>query len=111
VAARDPEHKVVIYTVEGTGSPVVVTGAQPGEEPYQWTADGKSLLVGHNEIPSRVFTVNVATNERKFLRAYSPADATGLFGSNAPTFSTDLKSYVYSYQRMTSDLYIVEGLK
>jgi hypothetical protein len=40
-----------------------------------------------------------------------PADPTGLFGNASPTFSSDLKSYVYSYQRITSDLYIVDGLK
>jgi hypothetical protein len=27
------------------------------------------------------------------------------------SFSFNLKSYVYGYQRITSDLYIVEGLK
>jgi Tol biopolymer transport system component len=111
IAARDPEGRMVVYPADGQGNPTVVSAAQPDEEPYQWTADGKTLLVGHSEIPARVFTVNLTTNERKLLRAYTPADATGLFGSNAPTFSADLKSYVYSYQRMTSDLYIVDGLK
>ncbi|MBV9340799.1 MAG: hypothetical protein JO159_07905 [Acidobacteria bacterium] len=28
-----------------------------------------------------------------------------------PQFSRDLKSYVYTYERITSDLYVVDGLK
>lgn len=28
-----------------------------------------------------------------------------------PTFSSDLKGYVYSYSRITSDLYVLDGLK
>ncbi len=39
------------------------------------------------------------------------ADATGLIGNAAPLFSADLKSYVYTYERITSDLYIVDGLR
>jgi hypothetical protein len=38
-------------------------------------------------------------------------DPTGLLDSAPPDFSRDLKSYVYSYTRITSDLYIAEGMK
>src|SRR5438034_5253891 len=48
---------------------------------------------------------------RRVLKAFMPADPTGLFGNGSPTFSSDLKSYVYNYQRITSDLYVVDGLK
>jgi hypothetical protein len=30
---------------------------------------------------------------------------------SSPLFAPDLKSYVYSYTRIASDLYVVEGLK
>ena len=36
---------------------------------------------------------------------------TGLFDLSPPNLPLDLKSYVYSYNRITSELYIVEGLK
>ncbi len=77
----------------------------------QWTPDGKTLLVGRREVPARVFTINLASGERKLMQSFTPAAPTGLFGDASPTFSADLKSYVYSYQRITSDLYIVDGLK
>ncbi|HXZ42613.1 MAG TPA: hypothetical protein VEG68_17880, partial [Terriglobales bacterium] len=72
---------------------------------------GKAVLVGARGVPVRVFTINLATKERKLFRAFMPADPTGLFSNAAPNFSVDLKSYVYTYQRITSDLYVVDGLK
>jgi eukaryotic-like serine/threonine-protein kinase len=110
VAALDPDGVVTLYPVEG-GNPQPVHGAEPNEEPLQWTPDGNSLLVGRREVPARVFVLNLKTGERKLFKSFMPADATGLFGNAAPSFSFDLKSYVYAYQRITSDLYIVDGLK
>ncbi len=110
VAARDPEGGITIYPVNGD-KPMVVPNTEPGDEPQQWTPDGKSLLVGHREVPARVYTINLATKERKLLRTFAPADSTGLFANATPTFSSDLKGYVYVYQRMLSDLYVVDGLK
>src|SRR5580700_1587715 len=110
VAARDPEGNLTIYPVAG-GKPVPVVNSQPGEETVQWTPDGGSLLVGRREVPARVFQINLATKERKLLKSFMPADPTGLFGNATPEFSRDLKSYVYNYERITSDLYVVDGLK
>jgi len=110
VAARDSDGNITIYPVGG-GKPLQVPNAQPGEEPVHWTSDGKALLVGARGVPVRVFTINLATKERKLLKSFMPADPTGLFGNAPPDFSRDLKSYVYTYQRITSDLYVVDGLK
>ena len=110
VAATAPDGTVTIYPVSG-GQPVPVPSTQAGEEPVQWTADGNSLLVARRELRDRVFVVNLASGERKYFGSFMPADPTGLFGNTAPYFSTDLKSYVWTYQRITSDLYVVEGLK
>ena len=110
VAAQDPEGKITIYPI-GEGTPVVVPSVQAGDVPVQWTPDGKSLLVGRREVPSTIFTIDLATGQRKLLKSFSPADPTGLFSNAPPGFSRDLKSYVYTYQRITSDLYVVDGLK
>ena len=110
MAARDPDGKITIFSVDG-GKPISVPNIQPGEEPVQWTTDGKELLVGRREIPARVFLINLTSGERKLMQSFMPADPTGLFGNATPNFASDLKSYVYSYQRITSDLYIVDGLK
>jgi Tol biopolymer transport system component len=110
VAARDPDGNIAIYPIAG-GESSLVPGTQPGEEPVQWTPDGKALLVARREVPVRVFEITLASKKRTLLQSFTPADPTGLFGNAAPSFSRDLKSYVYAYQRITSDLYIVDGLK
>jgi len=110
VAAQDPEGLITIYRV-ADGNPVKVPSVQTGDVPIQWTPDGKSLLVGRREVPTRVFSIDLVTGQRKLFRSFSPADATGLFSNAPPDFSRDLKSYVYTYQRITSDLYIVDGLR
>jgi hypothetical protein len=94
-----------------SGSPSPVPGTQAGDEPIQWTADGKSLLVGREEVSNRVFLIDLATGQRKLLKAFSAPDTTGLIDSAPPIFSRDLKAYAHSYMRILSDLYVVEGLK
>lgn len=110
VAARDPEGGISIYPV-AAANPVRVPNVNPGEDPVHWTPDGKSLFVGNSDIPTNVFVIDVATGQRKLYKSFTLADPTGLFDLAPPSFSSDLKSYVYSYNRITSDLYIVEGLK
>ena len=43
------------------------------------------------------------------VQTFSPEDPTGLYDSAPPNFLLDLKSYVYSHTRITSDLYIAMG--
>jgi eukaryotic-like serine/threonine-protein kinase len=110
VAALDPSGMPVIYDVDG-GPPTVIPSVQPGELPVEWTAHGKSLLVGGREIPTRVFIINLSTKQRELFKSFTSPDPTGLVDNSPPNFSRDLESYVYGYTRITSDLYIVDGLK
>jgi Tol biopolymer transport system component len=110
VAARDPEGRISIYPL-ASSDPIHVPNVNPGEDPVQWTPDGKGLFVGNSNIPSSVFVIDLASGQRKPYKSFTLADPTGLFDLAPPSFSRDLKSYVYSYNRITSDLYIVEGLK
>jgi len=110
VAAQDPQGKITIYPVDSEAA-VPVPSVQPGDVAIQWTLDGKVLLVGRREVPARVFTIDLASGQRKPFKTFSPADPTGLFANQPPQFSRDLKSYVYTYLRITSDLYVVDGLK
>jgi serine/threonine protein kinase len=110
VAALDPERKAIVYDVAG-GPPVFVPGALDGDEPIQWTVDGKGLVVGRTEIPNRVFTIDMTNGQRKVMKTFSSLDPTGLLDNARPSFSPDLKSYVYTYSRITSDLYVLDGLK
>jgi len=110
VAALDFQGRAVIYDVAG-GPPSFVAGTVEGDEPVRWTVDAKSLLVGRAEIPNRVFMINLADGKRTLFKAFSTIDPTGLVDNAPPVFSRDLKAYIYPYTRITSDLYVVDGLK
>ena len=110
VAAVGPEGKISIYDVAG-GNALSVPGTQDGEEPLQWTADGKGLLVARQEISGRVFLVDLASGQRRLFKSFATPDPIGLIESSPPIFARDLKAYTHSYMRIMSDLYVVEGLK
>jgi eukaryotic-like serine/threonine-protein kinase len=110
VVALDPDGKPTIYQV-ADGKATLIPGALPGENGVQWTQDEKSLLLGRVGLPNEVFLIDLATGGRKLFHTYTLSDTAGLVDTAPPNLSADLKSYVYSYTRITSDLYVVEGLR
>jgi hypothetical protein len=110
IAALDPEGKPVIYDVAG-GSASPIPGVQEGDEPIQWTPDGKKRLAGAHQDPESRFYRQFETGQRKLFKAFLPLDPGGLLDNAPPNFSRHLKSYVYRYSRLNSDVYIVDGLK
>ncbi len=100
--------KGLIQLPTGPGDSRIISS---GDVPAQWTPDGKSLLVSGSDVPARVFMIDVLAGKGKLFGTYAPADPTGLTPLSSPNYSRDLKSYVFAYSRITSDLYIVDGLK
>jgi hypothetical protein len=80
--------------------------------PTGWSADGREIFViVRGQIPAQVFRVDIATGKRTLWKALEPADSAGIDTLGRVLLSSDNKSYVYSYVRTLSDLYLVEGLK
>jgi hypothetical protein len=69
------------------------------------------FVIQRGEVPARVFRVNVVTGKRELWKSMEPADSAGIDTIGRVNLSRDTKSYVYSYVRTLSDLYLVEGLK
>jgi hypothetical protein len=109
VAALDPERRPTIYEV-ATGKATPIPGAVDGDEPNHWV-DEKHILIGRAEIPRRIFSIDISTGKRTLFKTIYPADPIGLAGDLGPIFSLDLKSYVYFYSRVLSDLYVFDNLK
>ena len=109
VAALDPNRHPVVYNV-ATGKATLIPGVLDGDEPVQWI-DDKHIIVGRTEVPVHVFAIDLSTGKRTPFKTFSPMDPTGLIDNAPPNFSADLKSYIYSYSRITSDLYVLDGLK
>ena len=45
------------------------------------------------------------------IREVAPADRTGVLRGMGAALTDDTKSYAYGYQRMTSQLFVVEGAR
>ena len=111
VAATGSDGKVYLFPVGG-GDPKLLAGAQPGEFPTAWSADGHSLfLITHAQIPAQVFRLDVTTGQRSFWKSLEPADSAGIDTIRGVLVGDNEKAYVYGYSRTLSDLYLVQGLK
>jgi eukaryotic-like serine/threonine-protein kinase len=111
VEGVDAEGRRMLYPLDG-GDPRPIPGVQPGESLVGFSSDSKSVLV-HNfaGLPSTITRVDLATGKRTEWKQIFPADAAGVDAIGGIAITPDEKSYVYSYSRTLSDLYVVDGLR
>ena len=111
VAAMLSGGPAVISPVEG-GDPRPVAGSVAGDNPAIWSSDGRALFVVVKAAPgARIDRIDIATGQRTTVRSLMPADRAGLLDIGFILLSTDARSYVYSYRRILSTLYQVDGLR
>jgi WD40 repeat protein len=108
VAAIDRADAVWICNLSGD-APTRIHGVEAGELPVEWSADGQWLYVGRmrsNRV--KVYRVNLKTGARELWREIVPADPAGMeiYGV---LMTPDATTLGYTYKRLTSDLYVVDG--
>jgi eukaryotic-like serine/threonine-protein kinase len=111
VADTGPDRKIYLFPVAGR-EPRLVPGVESEEYPTGWSSDGRELFVIHRgQIPAQVTRIDIATGKRTLWKSLEPADSAGIDTIGRVMLSRDAKSYVYSYVRTLSDLYLVDGLR
>ena len=85
-------------------------GVDPEEDVLRWSADSQYLYVSRPERIVRLFEVNPNSGRRQLLRQINPADPAGIIGDPVLFVSSDGKSYVYSFRRKISELYVARNL-
>jgi eukaryotic-like serine/threonine-protein kinase len=111
VAALGADGNRWLFPVSG-GEPQPIPGVQPNERIAGFTADGNSVFVyNFAGLPCLITRIDLATGKRAGWKQLVPADAAGVDAIGGIGMTPDAKSYVYSYPRTLSDLYVVEGLK
>jgi len=114
VAYGDTERRIRILPISG-GSPATVPGPPLGDCDFltDWSRDDKQLVVQNDcDVPERVYHVSVASGERALWKELQPSDAVGVIEVSRACFTSDGTGYAYPYFRtISSDLYLVEGLK
>lgn len=106
-----PDQKAYFYPVAG-GESEVVSGIEAGDQPIQWSADGKSIyLYKPGGLPAKVYRLDLATAHRTLWKELIPSDSAGVSRLGPIIITPDGKSCLYGYHRVLSDLFLVEGLK
>jgi hypothetical protein len=99
-----------IFSVDG-GPPRDVPGFEKDDVVIRWAEDGRALFVfKRNEVPARVFRLDVDSGRRTAWLELMPADPAGVDRIPTVILSPDGKSYVYNFTRELADLYLIRGL-
>jgi hypothetical protein len=97
------------------GSPRPVPGLNAGDDPLQWSSDGRVLYAadrsGGRGASLNVFRIEVATGRRALWRTLAPSDSVGVDSVATVALGADATAYCYSHLRRLGDLFIVEGLR
>ena len=102
---------MTIYPV-GEGEVRPVPGTEAGDLPFGWSDDGHTLIIGHRgDLPQTIYRLDLRTGRKELWKEVMPVDPAGLLDVGFVYFSADGNSYVYSYRRILSTLYLAEGLR
>jgi eukaryotic-like serine/threonine-protein kinase len=110
IAGADQDARLVVVARDGAQRRII-----PTANPVQaagWSADSNSVLVRDmRSVPAQVSSIDLATGRAKVWREIGPANLTGVQAIYNLFITPDLRSYVYSFDRMLVKLYLAEGLK
>jgi serine/threonine protein kinase/dipeptidyl aminopeptidase/acylaminoacyl peptidase len=111
VVAQAGDQTHCLFPLEG-GEAEPIPGLGPEDRPICFSSDGRSLCgFRRGELPSHVFRLDLASGEKGPLKTLMPADPAGVVEIISLLLTPDAASYAYSYHRILSDLFLVEGLK
>jgi Tol biopolymer transport system component/predicted Ser/Thr protein kinase len=110
ILARGPDGKTYLYPIGG-GEPSAVPGLGPLEVVTSWGDDGKLIVYSRAQLPLPVYLLDVRTGEKQLWKTLMPGDASGVRTISPVLTTPDRRTYVYTYARVLSDLYLVNGLK
>ncbi len=106
--ASDPAGKWSLYSLAAGGGPQPLRANLVNRDVVvRFESDGKNLLVAQRDCPKGSF----ASMSDRIAAQFIPSDPAGVQEVRGVRLSADGKSYVYSYYRILSDLWVVDGLK
>ena len=102
--------RYAVLALEGGDTTAVpIRGLLPEEEPIGWDPSGKYVLVRVRELPLKISRLDPDTGKREFWKQITPAEPAGVEDISILKFVAG--AYAYSYYRILSELYVVDGLK
>ncbi len=104
-----PDRRIVILPANG-GESRELSIPFPSV-PLQWSDDGQALFVRQSAFgPSiKIFRYDLTTSQCRLLKELAPPDRVGLSAMFHVVMGSDGQSYAYSYMRVLSELFVVDG--
>jgi len=112
ILAERNKQKASFYQV-ADGKPVAIPGVQRDDQVIRFDEEGNHLYVyDESESDTKVYRVDLATGARELWKQIKlPDPITDSLTPAGVLLTPDGTSYVCSYQRVISDLYLVDGLR
>ncbi len=95
------------------GKPRPIPGPLLGDELIQWSSNGRFLFLRRpNDSAIEFFRVDLSTGRMEPWKSIGAADPVGLIGFQPASIhlTPDGKSFVYTYWKVLTELYLVDGL-
>jgi Tol biopolymer transport system component len=100
-----------VYPTAG-GNPTTISGTSGDDQIVRWSADSRSVLAFRSsEVPAVVDRIDVSTGKREFVRRITSPDPTGVLNVREVLLSEDGKAHAYTFRRMLSRLFLVQGAR
>jgi DNA-binding winged helix-turn-helix (wHTH) protein/Tol biopolymer transport system component len=111
IAALTPEGKLALF--EGPSQEPRLLPFDEPLAPLRWSRDGRWLFVQNlrrqTELPAVVMKLAADSGRLVPWKSLIPADPMGVNAVTGVAITDDEQTYVYSYRRVLSDLYVAEG--
>jgi eukaryotic-like serine/threonine-protein kinase len=100
-----------LFPVDG-GASRPAPSLTAGEQVFGWSEDGRAVWVCNpNQIPTRVYRVDVVTGRRAAVETIAPQDRSGLLSVVWLSLARDPRVYAYQTRDYVSTLFTVQGVR
>jgi eukaryotic-like serine/threonine-protein kinase len=107
IAGVDGARRLLIVSVAGGETKVIATGFAPTV--LRWSHSGKTLLAQGDSVPAVLYRVDLKMGNCKPWKEIAPPDLANVSRIWPAHLSQDEHTIVYSYPRILSELFVVDG--
>jgi len=110
VIAQTSDGKFFRYPLDG-GDPEAVPSLASDDRPVHFGFDARFVYgLRRGEVPAQIFRLDLTTGQKDPVRELLPPDPAGIVEVVSVVLTPDASAYAYSYHRILSDLFLVEGV-
>lgn len=111
LVVRDPQGRILLYDIQSR-KPRPLPGVLESDVMLGWDESGSGLYVQTStSFPVQIVRLEVDSGRRQPWKTVSPSDLTGIQSTPRVKITPKGDVHAYSFLRVQSTLYVVEGLK